>query len=130
MAPLELVIGLDGAGAGPAQDHSPRLTGVFIKPYERSTNPAPYSFGLTTMTYSLDILYIPEFLRSFYCRGYYLYGFAAEVAWKARVKIKCIGNVNKMINFGFPTTGQDLILVFLKTCNVTYFTQTALNQLC
>ena len=70
LAPLELVIGLDGAGAGPAQDHSPRLTGMFIKPYELSTNPAPYSFGLIIMSYSLAILYIPDFLRSFYCRGY------------------------------------------------------------
>lgn len=45
------------------------------------------------------------------------------------MKIKCIGNVNKMINFGFPTTGQDLILVFLQTCNIPCFTHTALNQL-
>lgn len=29
------------------------------------------------------------------------------------MKIKCIGNVNKMIDFGFPAAGQDLILVLL-----------------
>lgn len=56
---------------------------MFIKPYELSTNQAPDSFGLIIMSYSLDILYIAEFLRSFYCRRYYLHGFAAEVAWKA-----------------------------------------------
>lgn len=116
------------ACAGPTQGHSPRLTGLFIKPYELSTNLVCYSFGLIIMSYSLDILYLHEFLRSFYCRRYYLYGFAAKVAWKACVKIKCIGNVNKMINFGFPTTGQDLIFISLKICDITYFIQTALNQ--
>lgn len=49
-----------------------------------------------------------------------MYGFAAEVAWKARLKIECIGNVNTMITFGFPTTGKDLILVFLQTYNLFY----------
>lgn len=45
------------------------------------------------------------------------------------MKIKSIGNVNKMINFGFPTTGQDLIFVSLKICNITCFMQSPLNQL-
>lgn len=116
------------AGTGPGQEHSPRLTGMFIKSYELSTNQASYSFGLIIILHSLDILHILELLRSFYCRGYYFYGFAAEVAWKACMKMKCNGNVNKMINFGIPATGQDLILFLLQTCNISYFMQTALNQ--
>lgn len=50
-------------GAGSAQGHSPRLTRLLIKPYELSTDPAPYSFGLILMSSSLDILHIPELLR-------------------------------------------------------------------
>lgn len=36
------------------------------------------------------------------------------------MKIECIGNGNTATAFGFPTTGQDLILVFLQTYNLFY----------